>query len=69
VNAELYRAARDWATEHGHPQPDDRMLALVAGAALRDMADRIDRGGPAPLPPSVFSALVRERADDLAPSP
>ncbi|ROO51090.1 hypothetical protein EDC02_5954 [Micromonospora sp. Llam0] len=28
----------------------------------------IDRGGPAPLPPSVFSALVRERATGLARS-
>lgn len=69
MSVELYRAARDWATEHGHPQPDDRMLALVAGAALRDMADRIDRGPTFPLPPSVISALVRERADDIAPPP
>lgn len=68
MSVEIYRAARDWATEHGHQQPDDRMLALVAGAALRDIADFIDRGGPAPMPPSVFSALLRERADDIAPA-
>jgi hypothetical protein len=69
VSAEIYRAARDWAEQHGHQQPDDRMLALVAGAALRDMADRIDRGPTFPVPPSVISALIRERADDLAPAP
>jgi len=33
--------------------------------ALRDMADRIDRGPTFPLPPSVISALIRERADDI----
>ena len=32
---------------------------------LRAFADFIDRGPTFPLPPSVFSALVRERADDL----
>lgn len=34
-------------------------------AALRAMADEIDRGPTFPLPPSVISALVRERADGL----
>ena len=60
-------AAREWAAEHVHPQPDDRMLRAYGAALLRDMADRIDRGPSFPLPPSVFSALVRERAADLAP--
>lgn len=39
--------------------------ALAAG--LRVMADEIDRGPSFPLPPSVISALVRERADGLDP--
>lgn len=39
--------------------------ARGAIAALRDMADRIDRGPRFNMPPSVISALVRERADDL----
>lgn len=37
----------------------------VVAAALRVMADEIDRGPTFPLPPSVISALVRERADRL----
>lgn len=37
----------------------------TAGEALRELANLIDRGPAIPLPPSVFSALVRERADDL----
>jgi hypothetical protein len=43
-------------------------ILLAAGAvdALRDMADRIDRGPTFPLPPSVISALIRERADEIA---
>ncbi|MGC5019030.1 hypothetical protein [Micromonospora sp. DT47] len=31
-----YTAAREWATEHGHPQPDDRMLNAYGEALLRD---------------------------------
>lgn len=56
-------AARQWATEHGHPQPDDRMLAAYGRALLLEAADLIDRGPPIPLPPSVYSALLRERAN------
>ncbi|HEY9415193.1 MAG TPA: hypothetical protein VIQ30_10570 [Pseudonocardia sp.] len=61
-------AARTWATDHGHPQPDDRMLHTYGAALLRDMADRIDRGPSIPLPPGIISALVRERADALEPT-
>jgi hypothetical protein len=67
MSMEALRAARQWATDHGHQQPDDRMLGAFGAALLRDMADRIDRGPTFPLPPSVFSALIRERADDLTP--
>ncbi len=41
------------------------ILPEIAAAALRVMADEIDRGPTFPLPPSVISALVRERADRL----
>jgi hypothetical protein len=39
--------------------------APTAAAALRAMADEIDRGPTFPVPPSVISALIRERADAL----
>lgn len=42
----------------------DAGTALTA-VVLRDMADSIDRGPAIPLPPSVYSALIRERADDI----
>lgn len=59
-------AAREWAEQHGHPWPDDRMLRTYGAALLRDFADLIDRGPTFPLSPSIFSAMARERADDLA---
>jgi hypothetical protein len=45
--------------------PGDEYANAVA-LLLRDFADMIDRGPDVPLPPSVYSALVRERADNLA---
>lgn len=60
---EAYTAAYDAAI--------DRMWMgrrLGIAAALRVMADEIDRGPTFPLPPSVISALVRERADALEAS-
>lgn len=42
---------------------------LIAAQALRDAADLVDRGPTFRMPPSVISALLRERADDLAPAP
>lgn len=42
-----YRAARQWATEHGHPQPDDRMLDAAASALLA-IAVRYLRPAPGP---------------------
>lgn len=41
------------------------IIRTAISAALRDMADLIDRGPTFPLPPSVISALVRERADAI----
>jgi len=49
----------------------DRLRADLAAAnvsaatALTQFADLIDRGPTFPLPPSVFSAMARERADDI----
>lgn len=45
--------------------PDARSLADYGAALLRDVADLVDRGPVSPLPPSVLSALLREKADDL----
>ena len=47
------------------PEDIDPWVAAGTAAALRVMADEIDRGPTFPLPPSVISALVRERADGL----
>jgi hypothetical protein len=48
-------------------EPDDthRWVAGVAAATLRVMAEEIDRGPTFPMPPSVISELVRERAAGL----
>jgi hypothetical protein len=46
----------------------DIYLAEFA-AWLRELADEIDRGPTFPLPPSVISALVRERAAAIDPQP
>jgi hypothetical protein len=53
-----------------YEEPDNirRWAAIGAAAALRVMADEIDRGPTFRLPPSVFSALVRERADRIGGS-
>lgn len=40
-------------------------IGTWVAVALRDAADLIDRGPDVPLPPSVYSALLRERAADL----
>lgn len=45
----------------GSPQATGRVLA----AGLRVMADEVDNGPGFPIPPSVISQLIRERADDL----
>jgi len=55
------RIGRDLGTIHR-----DAIVSAGVAAALRVMADEIDRGPTFPLPPSVISALVRERADGLA---
>lgn len=34
-----YRAARDWATEHRHPQPDDRMVDAVLAALFGGVSE------------------------------
>jgi hypothetical protein len=45
----------------GEPQA----LGPVLAAGLRVMADEVDNGFAAPLPPSIIATLIRERADDL----
>lgn len=47
----------------GHPNRNARALGI---AAVIDMlADDIDSGPTFPVPPSVISALLREKAEDL----
>ena len=36
-NVAAFRAARDWAAEHVHPQPDDRMLKAYGQALLASL--------------------------------
>lgn len=66
VDLPALTAAREWAEQHHHHLPDDRMLRTYGVALLHDLADLIDRGPDIPLRPGIFSALVRERANDLA---
>jgi hypothetical protein len=52
--------------QDGYERDDThRWVAAVAGAALRVMADEIDRGPTFRMPPAVISELVRERAAGL----
>lgn len=52
--------------QDGYERDDThRWVAAATGAALLVMADEIDRGPTFPLPPSVISELVRERAAGL----
>ena len=41
------RAARDWAAQHGHPQPDDRMLDAYGSPLLAAMMATLDLAGHA----------------------
>lgn len=59
-DAAVRRIGRDLGTLHR-----DATFAAGVAAALRVVADCIDRGGSAPLSPSAFSALLRERADRI----
>lgn len=36
------QAARDWAAEHRHQQPDDRMLRVCLAVALHELAGEIE---------------------------
>jgi hypothetical protein len=56
----IQRIGRDLGTVHR-----DEIVSAGVAAALRVMADEIDRGPSFPLPPSIISTLVRERADRL----
>lgn len=47
----------------GHPNRAARALGIAA--VLELLADDIDRGPTFPISPSVISALVREKAQDL----
>jgi hypothetical protein len=46
-NLVAFRAARDWATAHGQPQPDDRMLTAYGRVLLAaiDEPRRVEKVG------------------------
>lgn len=58
--AAVPRIGRDLGTIHR-----DAIVGAGLAAAFRALADHIDRGPAIPLPPSVYSALVREYAEDF----
>jgi hypothetical protein len=58
----IRRIGRDLGTIHR-----DEIVGAGVAAALRVIADYLDVGGPAPILPRVYSALLRDRADDIAP--
>ena len=43
----------------------ERFAAEQVAAAYDDFADLIDRGPTFPMPPSIFSAMAHERAEDI----
>jgi hypothetical protein len=47
----------------GHPNRSARALGLAAVIEL--LADDVELGGLAPLPPSIYAALLREKAENL----
>jgi hypothetical protein len=62
--AELIEAyARAYEAVGGHPNRAARGLGIAT--VLELVADDIDLGPDVPLPPSVYSALLREKADDI----
>lgn len=46
-------------------QRSEHGIRAALAAAYRVLADAVDRGPAIPLPPSVYSALIREYAADL----
>lgn len=55
-----------YEAEGGHPNRTARGRGIAAVIDL--LADDIELGGLAPLPPSVYAALLREKADDIRES-
>lgn len=49
--------------EGGHPNRTARGRGIAAVIDL--LADDVELGGVAPLPPSVYAALLREKAEDI----
>jgi hypothetical protein len=43
----------------------DRIVAAGLVVAFRLLADLVDNGPTFPMPPSIISALIRERADQI----
>jgi hypothetical protein len=64
VAADVLAAVQGTLPEDTSEEEQHRVLTAVV-AALRAMADIVDAGPMVPLRPSVFSALIREQADDV----
>lgn len=61
---EIMTAAREAFADPA--RPDAGKLAAAVAAALRTMADIVDRGPTmVPMPPSIISTLIREQVDDI----
>lgn len=58
---DAYAAA--YEAEGGHPNRSARGRGIAAVIDL--LADDVELGGLAPLPPSVYAALLREKAEDI----
>lgn len=56
--AAIMRIGRDLGTIHR-----DEIVAAGVVVTMRMLADFVDNGPTFPMPPSVLSALIRERAD------
>lgn len=41
ADVDARNAAREWAAQHRHPQPDDRMLRAYGRVLLRDVAEQL----------------------------
>lgn len=69
-----FRTAWDASlADHFDPTQRSHLIAaigavapLIATQVLRDAADLVDRGPAIPLPPSIISTLLREKADGFA---
>lgn len=74
ADVDARNAAREWAAQHQHPQPDDRMLAAYGRVLLRHVAAQLRELATQTatdvvyVPPEYVTEIVarRARAEGLA---